>query len=459
MTRDPTQIFLGPDKEAQAARAWRARGLAALAKGRVDNVWLRLAASVIVACVAVSVLGHAGPLLWLVVSVPVFLIEHAVHLGLYKRCTAGDPPQRMLGLIAWTAIQSTINNVIAAMLWFAEFAHGETLAVIFLFGGLANAAATLRASTPLALAGASPTIAFLVGLPIADFALSGGANTLELMPLVGALLFLGFAINLWKSLKASDVAVAQAEQAAARERQAAAAAAAAKSDTIRRMRDELRTPMTTLIGAAEHLQRAAQSPEARAAIGALVQSSEVLKLVLDDLADLDRLENGDVKIERRPTDPRDLARGVVAAFRTAAHDKNLELFLDIDAALPGQVDLDPLRVRQILANLISNAVRHTSHGGVRVRVQSQATGADTVKLGFTVADTGAGMSRSQLALVFNRTRITGEGEGPGLGLAISMRLAKLMGGQLAGKSDLGQGSVFSLVIEAPVVIGARSSAA
>ena len=416
MRAQPTPIFLGAeDKDAQAARAWRARGLAALAKGRVGNVWLRFAATVIVACIAMSVLGHIGPLIWLAVSVPVFMIEHAVHSNLYKRCTAGEPPKGMFWLIVWTAFQSTTNNVIAAMLWFAEFAHGETLAVIYLFGGLANAAATLRASTPFALAGATPTIAFLLGLPIADFVLGGAANTLELMPLVGALLFIGFAINLWKSLKASDVAIAQAEQAAMRERQAAAAAAAAKSDTIRRMRDELRTPMTTLIGAAEHLQRAAQSPEARAAIGALVQSSEVLKLVLDDLSDLDHLENGQVKIESKPTDPRDLARGLVAAFRTAAHDKNLELFLDIDASLPAYVEIDPLRVRQVLANLLSNAIRHTSHGGVRVRVQSQAVSADSVRLGFTVADTGAGMSRSQLALVFNRHASPAMARGRGLG--------------------------------------------
>jgi signal transduction histidine kinase len=84
-------------------------------------------------------------------------------------------------------------------------------------------------------------------------------------------------------------------------------------------------------------------------------------------------------------------------------------------------------------------------------VQAQAVKAPgRIRLGFVVADTGVGMSRSQLALVFGRGRVVGDGEGPGLGLSISLRLARLMGGQIGGKSELGQGSVFSFVIEAPL---------
>src|SRR5262249_25942728 len=149
-----------------------------------------------------------------------------------------------------------------------------------------------------------------------------------------------------------------------RERQAAAAAAAAKTDTIQRMNAELRTPMTALAGAAEHLQRVAASPEARRHIATLVQASEVLKLVLDDLSDLDALENGQLRINTSACDPREILRGVIAAFRTAAQDKNLELFVDVQSATPALVDIDALRVRQILFNLLANAIRFTSHGGV-----------------------------------------------------------------------------------------------
>jgi len=272
-----------------------------------------------------------------------------------------------------------------------------------------------------------------------------------LMPFVGALLLVGFGLSLWRSLLESDAAHARAEAAVMRERQAAAAAAAAKSDAIKRMNDELRTPMQALIGAAEHLRRAAVTPEARAHIATLAQAGEVLKLVLDDLSDLDQLENGLVRIEPRAADPRELARSVVSAFRAAAQDKHLELFLDVTRDTPPLVDIDAARVRQILFNLLANAVRFTTHGGVRVSLSARASEtAGQVRLHFVIADTGAGMSRAQLAQVFGRERVSGAGEGPGLGLAISLRLARLMGGQLNAKSDVGQGSVFTLTLEAPL---------
>jgi signal transduction histidine kinase len=271
---------------------------------------------------------------------------------------------------------------------------------------------------------------------------------------------LAFGISLWRSLLESDAAQARAEASAMRERQAAAAAAAAKSDTIKRMNDELRTPMQALIGAAEHLRRAAASPEARAHIATLAQAGEVLKLVLNDLSDLDQLENGLVRIEAKPADPREIARGVVSAFRAAAQDKHLELFLDVTRQMPASVQIDAPRVRQILFNLLANAVRYTTHGGVRVSVNARASETPNhVRLNFIIADTGAGMSRAQLAQVFGRERVSAEGEGPGLGLAISMRLARLMGGQLNAKSDLGEGSVFTLTLDAPVALARTSSAA
>jgi signal transduction histidine kinase len=177
----------------------------------------------------------------------------------------------------------------------------------------------------------------------------------------------------------------------------------------------------------------------------------VLRLVLDDLSDLDRLENGQLRIVAKQTDPRELLRGVVSAFLAAAQDKHLELFLDIGPGVPPAVEIDPLRVRQILFNLLANAVRYTTHGGVRVRLAARASATPgRVRLVFVVADTGAGMSRSQLALIFGQGRFNAEGEGASLGLAISIRLAKLMGGQLTARSELGQGSVFSFVLEAPV---------
>lgn len=440
-------------------RAKRVRALANVARARIANTWLRLGACGIVAAVATSVVGTAAPLLWWVGLAPVLLFDRWVFQRLLRECQAGQAPLRTPRLVAWIIAQSVYGNLVAVMLWFSPYVPGETLAIIYLFGGLANAAATLRSSVSLSIAGAGSTIAFLLGLPLADYLLNGARNPLDLMPLMGGLLLLAFGVNLWKSLLASDAAQLEAEAAVLRERQAAAAAAAAKSSMIQRMNDELRTPMSALVGAAEHLRRAAQSPQARAHIATLVQASEVLRLVLNDLSDLDRLENGQLRIETKPADPRELLRSVISAFRAAAQDKNLELFVDVDPAIPALIEIDAGRVRQVLFNLLANAIRYTTHGGVRVRLSAAPIDASRVRLSITIADTGAGMSRSQLALIFSRERLCAEGEGPGIGLAISLRLAKLMGGRLAAKSELGEGSVFSFTIDAAITAAAQTSAA
>lgn len=430
--------------------ARRLRGLAAVAQARIANAWLRLGSCAIVAVVASALTGNIWPFVWLFGLAIIIPIDRLLFARLLRRCEAGGKEVRSGKLITWIAVQSAYGNSIAALLWFAPYVPGETLAAIFLCGGLANAAATLRAHTALSLAGVGPTIGFLIGLPLAEYLVGGARNPLELLPLIGALLLLGYGVNLWRSLIASDVAQAQAEAAVIRERQAAAAASAAKSDMVLRMNAELRTPMMALIGAAEHLRRAAATPQARAHIATLANAGEVLKLVLDDLSDLDRLENGQLRIATRPADPREIVRGVVAAFRPAAQDKEIELFLDIAAATPACVEIDPLRVRQVLFNLVANAVRYTTHGGVRVTLGAAPGQGGAARLAFNVADTGAGMSRAQLALIFGRTRLSAEGDGPGLGLAISLRLARLMGGQIQARSELGQGSLFSFTLEAPL---------
>ena len=437
-------------------QARHVRGLMAVARARVANSWLRLGSCGIVAAVATSLTGDYWPFAWFAGLVAIIIADRVIFARVLERHGEAGAAPRFGLLLAWTIAQSAYGNIIAAVLWFTPYVHGETLAVIYLCGGLANAAATLRAHPTLSMAGVGPTIAFLMGLPIASYLLDGARNPLELMPLVGALLLLGFGVNLWRSLVQSDAAQALAEAALVRERQAAAAAAA-KTDMIQRMNAELRTPMQALIGAAEHLKRAATTPQARAHIAMLAQAGEVLKLVLDDLSDLDRLENGQLRIDAKPADPREVVRGVVAAFKPAAQDKEIELFLDIAADVPTLVEIDPLRVRQVLFNLVANAVRFTTHGGVRVTLRAQPAEGGRVRLTFSVADTGSGMSRAHLATVFGRGRLRAGGDGPGLGLSISLRLAKLMGGQLQARSEIGQGSMFSFTLDAHAT-AARSAA-
>lgn len=443
-----------PEKEDdRTVEARRLRGLATVARARVVSACHRLFASALIALVAASLVEHYWPLYWFIGYLAMTLADLMVFQRLAARCEDEQSPRYPHYLIAWVCAQSVYASLLAVMLWFAPYASGETLAAIYLCAACAGGVATLRKSHVLSIAGLTPMLVMLLSLPTAEYFLSGANNPLLLMPLAGGFLLLSFGATLWRSLLAADVAQARAEVSARRERQAAAAAAAAKSDMIQRMNDELRTPMQALIGAAEYLRRAAVTPEARAHIATLVQAGELLKLVLDDLSDLDRLENGALRIEAAPADPREIVRGVASAFRAAAQDKNLELFVDLGET-PALVELDARRVRQVLFNLVANAVRYTTHGGVRIRLAARS--AETpgrVRLLFDVADTGAGMTRAHLARVFGRERVGGSG----LGLAISLRLARLMGGTIQAKSEPEQGSVFTLVLEAPVA-AARSAA-
>ena len=192
--------------ELAQAQAKRVRALISVSQARLANSWLRLGASAIVAAVATSLVDNVWPLIWLAGLAGVILYDRHVYTRLLKQCEGAKLAPPIRDVFVWTFAGSAYGNILAAMFWFAPYVPGETLAVFYICGGLANAAATLRSSPTLSLAGAGPTIITLFALPIASFILGGAQNSLELMPLVGGFLLLGFCVNLWRSLVAADAA-------------------------------------------------------------------------------------------------------------------------------------------------------------------------------------------------------------------------------------------------------------
>jgi signal transduction histidine kinase len=412
------------------------------------NALQRLAACVIVAAIAVSLHGNAWPALWFVGLVAVLTIDRTIFQRLATRLAAGEATP-MRGLIAWMVVQSTYANIMAAMLWFAPEGPGVALAFMYMCAGIANAAATLRSSPVLAVAGAGPTIACMLGLPVVEFFVGGARDSLTLMPLAAALLFLGFGANLWRSLAASDHAVARAEAAAISQRRAEATAAAARAETFARVARDLRTPLAALASAAEGVRRAGQQPSAP--LAALLQASDVVAAAIRDLSALDA-----PNAAAEPTDLRTLLRALAGAFRTAALDKRLELFVDVSAATPTLVYIDAAKVRRILYKLVDNAIRHTVHGGVRVRLRvAQDSAADAIRLEILVADTGVGISRAHLALLIADADAADHPSG----LAATIRMARALGGELTVQSELGEGALFKLALTATLVAPVRAEAA
>jgi len=227
------------------------------------------------------------------------------------------------------------------------------------------------------------------------------------------------------------------------ERQKAELASRSKSEFLANMSHEIRTPLNGVVGVADLLARAGL-PERERQMAEIIRSSgQSLERLLSDVLDLARVEAGQLTIERAPFNAADLVRAVAALSRLRADEKGLALRAEIDPALERWFIGDAVRVRQILTNLTSNAVKFTEHGSVTLGALMAAPGV----LRFCVRDTGVGFSPEVKERLFARFQqadgsITRRFGGSGLGLAISRQLAALMGGVVDCESEAGRGSRF-----------------
>jgi PAS domain S-box-containing protein len=248
-------------------------------------------------------------------------------------------------------------------------------------------------------------------------------------------------------------------RAAEMERLQAAALAAnrAKSEFLANMSHEIRTPMTAILGYTELLSEDGDrelAPRSRLEyIDTIKRNGEHLLTIINDILDLSKIEAGKLAIEPAPTDPVTLVREVVDLMQVKAVAKSLKLELHGRGSIPSRIMTDPIRLRQILVNLVGNAIKFTELGGVCLRVgcDAEAVGVDGHSLVIEVSDTGIGMSQGQLAELFGAfvqadTSMTRRFGGTGLGLRVSMNLARLLGGTISVRSEPGQGSTFTLSI-------------
>jgi two-component system sensor histidine kinase/response regulator len=247
----------------------------------------------------------------------------------------------------------------------------------------------------------------------------------------------------------------QAEEAIRQARDVAEQAARARSAFVANMSHEIRTPMNAVLGLTELVLDTELTLEQRRQLELVHHSAEGLLTILNDVLDFSKLEGAHVDLESIAFDLPKLLHSVVSLLALRAEKKQLELMADLHADVPSVVRGDPTRLRQVLVNLIGNAIKFTEAGEIVLSARALERTNGEARVRFAVRDTGIGIARGQRDQIFQEftqadVSMTRRYGGTGLGLAISRRLVGLMGGELVVVSEVGRGSEFSFALTLPL---------
>lgn len=412
------------------AKAWSDERLDEVAADTYRLTLSRLVIAALVAGLMVFVLRPEVALLWLL---SLYMGEGLALLATrrFKRGRTGTPRER--AWFAWASIPITISwSTLATVLWFEGQDLLKIAAVSIWAGQIVYTQNFRHQSVPMLVLNGLAPLASLLIFPIFFMPdTSPAAQTARW----GLVLLVGTTLNVMAQNRAAAKRMDELTRGLREEREKALEATRAKSTFIAVTSHELRTPMNGLLGMAHALQRSTLDPVQREQIALMIKSGDSLMQLLNDVLDLSRVEAG--KVELAPIDMtlQDVVGEVVDAWRDAAVFKNLSLTVDYAPDLPPGVHADPLRIRQVVTNLVSNAIKFTVEGGVSLRVMATPGADGKQRVSIIVADTGPGVPTGAAERVFDSftqadQTISREHGGAGLGLSIARALARQMGGDL-----------------------------
>jgi len=258
--------------------------------------------------------------------------------------------------------------------------------------------------------------------------------------------------NANKKIEESNVSLVEAKGNAEQKTKIAEDAVKSKQQFLSNMSHEIRTPMNAIIGFTNVVLNTKLDDKQKEYLNAVKVSGEALIILINDILDLAKVDAGKMTFEKINFNLFDSVSGMLQLFETKIQEKNLRLQKEYDADIPCIVSGDPLRLRQIILNLVSNAVKFTSSGTITVCVKKLKADKNNISIEFSVTDTGSGIHEKQLKRIFDdfgqetyeTSRLYG---GTGLGLSIVKKLVELQGGTISVKSTLGKGSTFSFSLD------------
>lgn len=385
---------------------------------------------------------------WLVGYFAVQLLD----LWIFAPITSGKTEQ-LSGVRRFAAPISLVLNAayfcgLSVPLWLVGGPGGGVCAILLLSGAAIYAVGNSSSSKSAMLMTTSSPLLYLAMTP-AFMAAQGATSGMLAIATFSAGAFVVFSLSAWRRMNQAHRSARAAGIEAQAKRLEAERIMAGRSAFLAAIGHDLRTPISAILTGAEALERGATDTAARSQAHLITDAGMMMKALLDDLLDHAKLDAGHMTVDQVDFNLRELLSQTALLWRGPARAKGLKLRIEGAASIPASVRGDPMRVRQVLNNLISNAMKFTETGSITLRLNawSEEPGGHAVLI--AVEDTGPGMTVEQVARLFTpfdqtMSGISAAHGGTGLGLAISRQMAELMGGRVTVRTRPGEGSSFTL---------------
>ncbi|MBU4038837.1 MAG: response regulator [Alphaproteobacteria bacterium] len=426
-----------------------ARAYAMVSQVRYRELRTRIALAAFIGATAWFVAPSIWPLLWFAAVLATQILDMAVFARFRRQPVRAPGRAYLILCCATTVLSVSVYAAISAFLWFRGGEVGKLFAMVQCAGGLLHVSLHMHHVRPILISAVTPHAVYFLGLPV--FTAIATQHWHELLVGIGGLLYMSHLVVAVRQSSSTTAALQSARDSEEQARRKAEVASAAKSDFLAVVSHEIRTPMNAVISAANLLRRTRLDGQQREHVSMLIDAGDVLMGLLNDVLDFSKIEAGKMELESAEMIVRDRLSTVVRLWEPRALANGVRLRLRVAPTVPAAVRTDPLRVQQILFNLMSNAVKFTRDGEITI-----AVGWDGDRLNVAVGDTGCGIPADRLAQIFNSFEQADVGTtrrygGTGLGLSISRKLAELMGGTLTAESVEGEGATFTLSLPMTVV--------